>query len=94
MVSSICSSFLWLASGNNDTRFGGGSLFTIPPKEEPRNLGTINKGAGNKKSAVPQKKNGTKTWDYFVWHDWDGLGVWVRLLSVWETASKIAVSVK
>ena len=55
---------------------------------------TINKGAGNKKSAVPQKKNGTKTWDYFVWHDWDGLGVWVRLLSVWETASKIAVSVK
>ena len=46
---------------------------------------------GEQKSAVPQKKNGTKTWDYFLWHDWDGLGVWVRLLSVWETASKIAV---
>lgn len=46
----ICvTSFFWIVSGSNDTGFEDGSLFTIPPKEEPRNQGTVNKSAGTKK---------------------------------------------
>ena len=60
LASSMSPSFLRIVSGSNDTRFGGGSLFTIPLKQEPRNLGTINKSSGTKKVPFLRRRTALK----------------------------------